>query len=645
MDSFEYIFNNYISTSVKSKKKTYKKITSKTHRNTLTSIYKYTNQTDDIKLFNNKNNDFKNLHNFYKKYNFENITHIYEKLKNIIIDTENNDQQKWTYTSGLLLYNVYYFLIYKLSDIILPSDVGLKYFIHKIKKTIKFIQNDKNMPDYIQKNANILLNFEKNIQDTSIIIDKYQLHPITNNKYLSSFVVRIIDIFNRYFSFISSEFNNVNFGFYIPNDDKTSGYVKSIEESLKLVKIDMNNLIQTINQYRKEKIISNFEIKYQNDTEKNDYYLNKLNFIITYGYYFTYDTQKLFDYIDTKLIDGGNLILVANMETPIKSVLVKRLLSKFKKSIITKATLDDPFNWVFIGKGYIPNKLQYKLSKNQTIQNEYKINKFIDKTFIQHCKLFDKFLLDVENKSNISYSMLINEINKKYIEVYRWCLRNNIDAINIFADANKEPKLVDANKIVNYFFPDQKGVNKKDLQMFDISIYSITLPKEANIISTTIKKLLNFYNIDKNNITITDGTANVGGNTLSFSSYFTKVNSIEYDNKTYNGLVHNCKNIYKRHNITFYNGDCTKIIPTLTQDVIFIDPPWNGLFYKAYDKLHLYLGNKDIFDIVSDWYNTTQAKLYCIKCPFNFDFEPFIKNFQNIHIQKLKNWNVIYILS
>ena len=83
----------------------------------------------------------------------------------------------------------------------------------------------------------------------------------------------------------------------------------------------------------------------------------------------------------------------------------------------------------------------------------------------------------------------------------------------------------------------------------------------------------------------------------------------------------------------------------MSQDVIFIDPPWNGLFYKAYDKLHLYLGNKDIFDIVSEWYNKKKAKLYCIKCPSNFDFDPFIKNFNDIYIQKLKNWNVIYILS
>jgi hypothetical protein len=237
--------------------------------------------------------------------------------------------------------------------------------------------------------------------------------------------------------------------------------------------------------------------------------------------------------------------------------------------------------------------------------------------------------------------MLIDEINKKYIEIYRWCLNNNIDPINLYDDLKKEPKLININKIANYFFPYEKGVNRNDLQVFDISVYSVTMPREANIISYTIKKLLN---IKHNNITITDGTSNVGGNTLSFSSFFKKVNSIEYNPKIYNGLVHNCKNVYKRRNIKFYLGDCTEIIPNLTQDVIFIDPPWNGMFYKAYSKLHLKLGTKDVFDLVSEWYKNKKAKLYCIKCPSNFDFDPFIETFHNIYIQKLKNWNTIYIL-
>ena len=655
-DTFEYIFNNNFNVRTELKSLKSLKYSSNSKKTKLQTKKKpiIKNPPKDAKLFNNTNNNFKNLFNFYKTYNYEHITTLFNKLNNIIVNTENNENKKWIYLSGFLLHNINYYFTYKLSDLIMASNEGINYFIYKMKNTIKFIKNDSNIPEslsYIKNNSDLLIKFENYIQDKDIVLDKYKLYPLTNNKYLSPFVIKIIDIFNRYFPSISSEFNIINFGFYIPNDDKTGNYTKSIKDSLATIKIEMNNVIQTINQYRDEKLITNYEIKYQSEMYKNQTkdedsasLLNKLNFIITYGYYFTYNNQKLFHYLDKKLIEGGNLILVANMETPIKSTLVRVLISKFRKSIITKATLDDPFNWIFIGKGFISEK-----SSIDMLKNEDKILDFMTKAFNNSCNLFNHQIENIEKQANLSTSQLIQEINKKYVEIYKWCLNNNIDAINIFADSNKEPSLVDSKNMVHYFFPNQKNVNKQDLKMFDISLYSITLPREANIISETIKKLLQITTNNSmnnmHNIIITDGTANVGGNTLSFSSYFKKVNSIEFDKKTYEGLKHNCDDVYKRKNITFFNGDCTKIIPDLHQDVIFIDPPWNGLFYKAYDKLHLFLGNKDIFDIVSEWYNNKRAKLYCIKCPFNFDFEQFIRNFPNIYIQQLKNWNVIYILT
>ena len=625
---FECIFNN---TENKLTQKTSKK--SKTSK---TSKKSKTKEKEDVKLFNNNKNDFNNLYNFYSKYNYESITQLYNKLKNIIVDTKNNEEKKWNYTTGFLLYGVNYYFIHRLSNIIIPGDEGISNFIDKFKKITKFIKNDNNTPSYIKSNYEDLINFEKNIHKNKIIFNTYELLPLTNNKYLTSFTVKIIDILNRYFKYFSEELYIINVGFYIPNDDETVDYIKSKSEEFNKIKYEIDNTINTINQYRSDKISTNFEIKYQTKHPKllETELLNKLNLIITVGQYFTYNNKKLLEYLNKKLIEGGNLILVCNMNTPIKSDLVKLLLQSFKKSIITKATLDDSFNWVFIGKGFI--------SVKNTNVNEDKIMNFINNSFNKSCINFNNFLNNIEKTVKLSNSMLVNQINKKYIEIYRWCLNNNINAINLFSDFNKEPKLVEMNKAIDYFFPDQKGVNKKNIKIFDISVYSVTLPQEANLISLTIKKLLNTKN---NNIIITDGTANVGGNTLSFSTYFYKVNSIEYNKKTYDGLVYNCNVVYKRHNITFYEGDCTKIIPRLQQDVIFIDPPWDGLFYKAYDKLHLSLGDKDIFDIVLDWYNNKKAKLYCIKCPFNFAFEPFIKQFSNIYIQKLKNWNVIYIIA
>ena len=67
------------------------------------------------------------------------------------------------------------------------------------------------------------------------------------------------------------------------------------------------------------------------------------------------------------------------------------------------------------------------------------------------------------------------------------------------------------------------------------------------------------------------------------------------------------------------------------------------MFYKAYDKLHLTLGDQDIIEIINNWYEKKLAKLYIIKCPYNFDKEPFIALYENFFLQKLKNYNIIYI--
>ena len=158
----------------------------------------------------------------------------------------------------------------------------------------------------------------------------------------------------------------------------------------------------------------------------------------------------------------------------------------------------------------------------------------------------------------------------------------------------------------------------------------------------TIKKILNLP-IASRNLTITDGSAHVGGNTLSFSKNFNKVNSIEIEKEIYDALVHNIKDVYKRWNVTYYLGDCITLINDLKQDVVFLDPPWGGPSYKDFTNLHLYLGSRDVFDLILDWYEKKIAKLFCIKCPFNFDFLPFKTNFPNIYIQKNKNWYVLYV--
>ena len=125
-NTFEYVFNNTTTyTSKSTKKRISRKILSKKNDR----LFNNSN--------NNSNNNFKYLYNFYSKLDYEHITKLYEKLYNIIIDSKNDDQKKWNYTNGLLLYTVNYFLIYKLHEIILPGSFGIPYLVNKINKLIE----------------------------------------------------------------------------------------------------------------------------------------------------------------------------------------------------------------------------------------------------------------------------------------------------------------------------------------------------------------------------------------------------------------------------------------------------------------------------------------------------------------------------
>jgi hypothetical protein len=227
-------------------------------------------------------------------------------------------------------------------------------------------------------------------------------------------------------------------------------------------------------------------------------------------------------------------------------------------------------------------------------------------------------------------------------------------------DENNPKLITDINKVLkltNFLFPYQKGIDKSKLLIYDVCVYSITHPLESKIIAQTIRDIFNGIQniecyvtnqskarINPGDLSITDTTANIGGNTLAFSFAFKKINSIEINSTLFEGLENNCK-IYKCNNINFYNNDCLEIVPSLKQDVLFFDPPWGGPSYKNYEKLKLFLNNKNILDIIKEWKEQSLARIYVLKAPFNFDINPFIheKSFENIYIQKLKKFNVIYI--
>jgi hypothetical protein len=324
---------------------------------------------------------------------------------------------------------------------------------------------------------------------------------------------------NRYFKHISTEFDIINIGFYIPNTNT------------QFTSKNVTDLIDTLNRYRILDATNKFEIKYQSslDSIQEVQYdkisiLNKLNFIIMHENFFTLKNDILIDYIETKLVNGGNIIIFSNIESPPKSEIFRILTPMFNKCIITKVTIDIPFYWCFIGKGFISQYEDYKVGKERKVTPKLKtkINDFLNVSFNELCQIYDIMMKRYyESLYKKSFRELIPELNKKYIEMYGWCHQNKIETINIFD--KKKPKLIKIDELVSYFFPSQSGINTRNIKIFDISTYSVTLPKESNRICLTIKNIFKgIYDYSDNDIeelTITDAQ---GQTTISQSYAVTK---------------------------------------------------------------------------------------------------------------------------
>jgi 16S rRNA G966 N2-methylase RsmD len=147
--------------------------------------------------------------------------------------------------------------------------------------------------------------------------------------------------------------------------------------------------------------------------------------------------------------------------------------------------------------------------------------------------------------------------------------------------------------------------------------YSITTPKSATIISEMIKQ---YFGHD--NLIITDATSGIGGNVISFSSYFYHVNAIELNSERYQYLVNNMT-LYNRENILCYNIGFEPLVHTIKQDVIFMDPPWGGKNYKDVETMTIEMDDEKLEDICLRIINANICEMLILKLPLNYDMTEF----------------------
>ena len=185
---------------------------------------------------------------------------------------------------------------------------------------------------------------------------------------------------------------------------------------------------------------------------------------------------------------------------------------------------------------------------------------------------------------------------------------------------------------IHYLFPPLEcSENYRKLRISEEGLYSITPFKCAELISNIIKTRLG------EDITIVDGTANIGGNTISFAKIFKKVISIEISLDTYKMLQNNLQVYGLDTCVHQILGDCIEEIPKIKDkiDIIFLDPPWGGREYKKFKYIYLNLSGSNITQIIKKFKN--HCRYVAIKIPHNFNFIHFFKDldFLTYHLYKI----------
>lgn len=190
---------------------------------------------------------------------------------------------------------------------------------------------------------------------------------------------------------------------------------------------------------------------------------------------------------------------------------------------------------------------------------------------------------------------------------------------------------------------DAPDVNK--LRMTQEGLYSITRPPEAAQLLGFMKRLLG----DFSKLTITDGTANVGGETIHYAlAGFKEVHAIELNVDNLLALRANIRAYPKAlvgDRITTHHGDTTQLAAKYKSDILVMDPPWGGPDYKFRKNLDLWLGKHrvDLFikSLASE--SSWRPKWVFMKVPFNYNFARLkvIPNVVAAQSQKVRNYWVI----
>lgn len=175
------------------------------------------------------------------------------------------------------------------------------------------------------------------------------------------------------------------------------------------------------------------------------------------------------------------------------------------------------------------------------------------------------------------------------------------------------------------YFSEVPDVDRDELWITNRSIYSTTWAHDAENLGKLIAGAIVKYPLKDgrrriSQMTITDATANVGGDTISLNIQgWKRVNSFEIDPLTCSALKHNL-GVYGLPTKFVHCADYVKSYKTVTQDVIYFDPPWGGPDYIKKEKMTIRISGRDIGEFSRELLDR-HCEVIALKLPKNYDFD------------------------
>lgn len=191
-------------------------------------------------------------------------------------------------------------------------------------------------------------------------------------------------------------------------------------------------------------------------------------------------------------------------------------------------------------------------------------------------------------------------------------------------------------------FPHKEGVDYAGLRLTPEGFYSVTKRRDGQRLIAFMRQIIP----DLDRKMITDATACVGGDTLLFSLWFKRVESIEWKNDNFSALQNNV-NVFGAVNVNLHKGDATQIFNWRT-NVLYIDPPWGGPDYLARNNIDLWMGNSRVDDWIEEVLKRNDRPEYIfIKLPRNYNFSRlrFQPNVEETHYYHIRNFVVVLLRS